>query len=115
MGWAGFPGLAIATSLAAWMNAALLFIGLQSRGWYHPGPRLLSRLLSTLLASLAMGGLLLYLLSQRQQLETWIPYGTFVEVLAFITLGAIAYGAAALAFGAIRISDLKGMIRRNAG
>lgn len=115
MGWAGFPGLAIATSVAAWMNAGLLFLGLQSRGWYHPGARLMSRLFSTLLASLAMGGVLVLLLSQRSQFSAWIPYGTFVEVLAFIALGGIVYGLAAVLFGAIRISDLKGMMRRNAG
>lgn len=115
MGWAGFPGLAIATSIAAWVNAALLFFGLQSRGWYHPGKRLISRLVSTMLASLTMGAVLYGLMAQREQLESWVPYGTFVQVLCFITLGAIAYAIAALLFGAIRISDLKGMIRRNAG
>lgn len=115
MGWAGFPGLAIATSIAAWVNAALLFFGLQSRGWYHPGKRLISRLISTTLASLTMGAVLYGLMARREQLESWVPYGTFVQVLCFITLGAIAYAIAALLFGAIRISDLKGMIRRNAG
>lgn len=115
MGWAGFPGLAIATSFAAWLNAALLFFGLQTRGWYQPGPRLISRLVSTMLASLTMGAVLYGLMAQRAQIESWVPYGTFVQVLCFITLGAIAYAVAALLFGAIRISDLKGMIRRNAG
>ena len=115
MGWAGFPGLAIATSIAAWVNVALLFTGLLSRGWYKPGARLVSRLFSTLLASLAMGGLLFFLLSQRPQLEAWLPYGPFIQVLVFVLLGGIAYGLAALVFGAIRISDLKGMARRKAG
>ena len=115
MGWAGFPGLAIATSIAAWVNAALLFFGLQSRGWYQPGTRLISRLVSTTFASLTMGAVLYGLMAQRELLETWLPYGTFVQVLSFITLGALAYAIAALLFGAIRISDLKGMMRRNAG
>ena len=57
-GWDGFPGLAIATSVAAWLNAALLFFGLQSRGWYKPGQRLVSCLFSVGAASLAMGGAL---------------------------------------------------------
>ena len=112
-GWDGFPGLAIATSVAAWINAALLFFGLQSRGWYKPGPRLISRLVSVSLASLSMGGVLYYLLRQRDLIQTWLPYGKFVEVLAFIVLGALAYAVSAILFGAIRLSDVKGLARRN--
>jgi putative peptidoglycan lipid II flippase len=111
-GWPGFPGLAIATSIAAWINAGLLFFGLQRRGWYRPGPRLISRLISVALASSAMGAALIYLIGHREMLQSWVTYGKFVEVLAFITIGAIIYGIAAIVFGAVRISDLKGA-RRN--
>lgn len=111
-GWPGFPGLAIATSIAAWINAGLLFFGLQRRGWYRPGPRLISRIISVALASSAMGAALIYLLGQRVMLQSWVTYGKFVEVLAFITIGAIIYGIAAIVFGAVRMSDLKGA-RRN--
>ncbi|MEL7285959.1 MAG: lipid II flippase MurJ, partial [Pseudomonadota bacterium] len=113
-GWPGFPGLAIATSIAAWINVALLFFGLLSRGWYRPGPRLITRLASVALASAAMGASLLYLLGQKTQLLAWVPFGTFFEVLVFITIGAAIYGVAALLFGAVRISDLKGITRRSA-
>lgn len=113
-GWDGFPGLAIATSIAAWINAGLLFIGLQQRNWYHPGPRLLSRLVSVTLASLAMGGALYFLLGQRDQIQSLLPYGKFVEVLAFIAIGAAVYAIAALVFGAVRLSDLKAMARKKA-
>ena len=61
-----------------------------------------------------MGAELLYLLSQRDMFQTWITYGKFVEVLAFIMIGAAVYGIAALVFGAIRPSDLKAMLRRKA-
>ena len=107
-GWPGFPGLAIATSIAAWINAALLFFGLQRRGWYRPGPRLISRLISVVLASSAMGAALIYLIGQRDMLQSWVTYGKFVEVLAFIAIGATIYGIAAIVFGAVRMSDLKG-------
>ncbi len=113
-GWAGFPGLAIATSTAAWINALLLFFGLQSRGWYKPGTRLISRLVSVMLASLAMGGALYYILSNKALLAGASAYGKFVEVLAFILIGAGIYGIAALVFGAVRLSDLKNMAARKA-
>lgn len=110
-GWAGFPGLAIATSIAAWINAALLFFGLLTRGWYRPGPRLLSRLVSVALASAAMGAALLYLIGQQDMIEAWVPFSKFVEVLAFILIGAAIYGVAAIVFGAVRLSDVKGRPR----
>ena len=113
-GWDGFPGLAIATSVAAWMNAAMLFFGLQARGWYHPGRRLALRLVSVTLASLAMGGALIYLLQHPALIQDQIPYGRLVEVLAFITIGALVYAISALIFGAVRISDIKGIKRRPA-
>ncbi|MEM7328027.1 MAG: murein biosynthesis integral membrane protein MurJ [Pseudomonadota bacterium] len=112
-GWPGFPGLAIATSIAAWINAALLFFGLLSRGWYRPGPRLISRLLSVALASAAMGAALLVIMPQRELLEAWFAFSKFAEVLAFILIGAAIYGVAALLFGAVRLSDLKGMTRKS--
>ena len=111
-GWAGFPGLAIATSIAAWTNAALLFFGLKSKGWYTPGPRLFSRLVSITLASLAMGVGLYFILQNGAAFADAIPFGKFVEVIAFIFIGAGIYGLAALIFGAIRLSDLKTMSRR---
>lgn len=112
-GWAGFPGLAIATSIAAWLNTALLFFGLLTRGWYRPGPRLLSRLLSVALASGAMGAALIFLMQQQAVLESWIGFSKFAEVLVFILIGAVIYGVAAIIFGAVRISDLKGMTRKS--
>ena len=71
-GWDGFPGLAIATSVAAWVNASMLFIGLRARGWYRPGRRLISRLVSVTLASLAMGGALIFLLNNPHLLQDHI-------------------------------------------
>ena len=111
-GWDGFPGLAMATSFSAWMNAAMLVFGLRARGWYHPGRRLILRRLSVTLASLAMGGALYYLLQNPDLIQNRIAYGKFVEVLVFILIGGLIYGLAALVFGAIRLSDLKGLRRR---
>jgi putative peptidoglycan lipid II flippase len=111
-GQAGFPGLAIATSIAAWMNAALLFFGLKKRGWYAPGSRLAGRLFSVTMASIAMGAGLFYILINEAAFSAMVPWGKAAEVVAFIFAGAAIYGIAALVFGAIRISDLKTALRR---
>ncbi|MEM8615645.1 MAG: murein biosynthesis integral membrane protein MurJ [Pseudomonadota bacterium] len=112
-GFAGFPGLAMATSFAAWANAVLLLAGLSSRGWYVPGRRLMARLLSVVLASVAMGAALAALLAYREPFGALVPYGKFAEVIAFIFIGAAVYGLNALIFGAIRPSDLRTALRRS--
>lgn len=112
-GWAGFPGLAIATSIAAWVNVLMLLSGLRARGWYRPGPRLLVRLVSVTLASAAMGATLYYLLLNRASYATYLPDQKWLEVGLFILSGIAIYAIAALVFGAIRLSDLK-LTRRSA-
>ena len=69
--------------------------------------------LSVALASGAMGAALIALMQQRAVLENWIGFSKFVEVLVFILIGAAIYGIAALLFGAVRLSDLKGMTRKS--
>jgi putative peptidoglycan lipid II flippase len=108
----GFPGLAIATSTAAWVNAGLLFLTLGKRDWYRPGPALVKQLFSVLLASAALAGLLWYLAGIRDIIENVTLDSKFLAALAIAFVGAIAYGIFALLFGAIRISDIKGALRR---
>ena len=51
-------GIAIATTLAGWVNALMLWRGLAKRGHFESDPRLLRNLPLILLASLAMGAIL---------------------------------------------------------
>ncbi|MDJ0919613.1 MAG: murein biosynthesis integral membrane protein MurJ [Henriciella sp.] len=112
MDWAGFPGLAIATSIAAWVNVSFLFLGLMRRGWYTPGGRLITRLISIALASLAMGGVLYLIGFNLAWFEALLPVGKFLQVLVYILIGGLTYAVASVLFGAIRLSDLKAMTRR---
>jgi putative peptidoglycan lipid II flippase len=64
------------------------------------------------LASAAMGAALLYILTQRAAFSALIAGGKLVEVLVFILLGGVIYAVAAIVFGAIRLSDLKAMLKR---
>ncbi|WP_084399225.1 murein biosynthesis integral membrane protein MurJ [Henriciella aquimarina] len=110
-GMAGFPGLAIATSTAAWVNAGLLFIGLLRRDWYRPGGELVRRLVSVFIASSAMAGLLWFLANHSDTIANYTLDSKFLAALAIAAVGAAAYGLFALIFGAIRISDIKGARR----
>lgn len=111
-GSVGFPGLAIATSTAAWVNAGLLFVTLQARDWYRPGGRLITRMLGALAASFTMGVALAFMLRERVRLEALVMGDGLMEVAAFIATGAGIYGIAAILFGAVRPSDLKTLARR---
>ena len=106
-GMDGFPGLAIATSTAAWVNAGMLFLGLLSRGWYKPGPVLVRRLASVLAASAALAALLWYLADRSDLIATYTLDSKFLAAAAIGIAGMIAYGIFALVFGAIRPSELK--------
>ncbi len=105
----GFPGLAIATSFAAWVNAGALMLGLILRGWYRPGRALLRRLAAALLASVIMAGLLHLLRLDPEQMTRLVPHSRFLEVVVFILIGATAYLATAVALGALRIRDFARM------
>ena len=53
--WFGHVGLALATAVAAWVNALLLLFGLERRGVYQPGSRLGAGLARAALATTGMG------------------------------------------------------------
>ena len=59
----GPTGIAVATSLAGWINAGLLGLVLYQRGQFHPDYGLLSRLPKIILSSLIMG-LSLFVITQ---------------------------------------------------
>ncbi len=111
-GAAGFPGLAIATSIAAWVNAGLLFIALQARGWYHPGGRLITRMLGVTAASFTMAVALAFMLRERIRLEALVMGDGLTDVAAFIVTGGGIYAIAAILFGAVRPSDFKALLQR---
>jgi putative peptidoglycan lipid II flippase len=110
----GHAGIAIATALAAWTNAAQLGLTLQRRGHYAPDARLRSRLPRIIAASLIMGAALLAL---RWLLSGAYEPGTGFAVrgaalLALVFGGVAVYFAAAFALRAVTPAELKSMVRR---
>ena len=103
----GFPGLAIATSAAAWANALLLMASLLQRGWYRPGARVISRLLRAVMASAVMALVLLAFQFDPYIVTGFLPDSRLVVTLGVIVLGMATYGVAAIAFGAVRPGELR--------
>ncbi len=106
-------GIALATSVAAWANASILFILLLRKGQHSPDRRLFIRLVGMLLASAAMSAVLYFVQSSLDPMLTSDLLITRILGLGLlIAAGGATYGMAALLFGAAKLSDLKSMLRR---
>jgi putative peptidoglycan lipid II flippase len=93
--------LALSTSLTAWINAALLLRRLRRDGVYQPAEGWGRFALRLLLASLAMGALLLYL---EGSLDSWLAADKWQRALriAWVVLAAAAVYFAVLGLCGLR-------------
>ncbi|MDP8915696.1 MAG: murein biosynthesis integral membrane protein MurJ [Pseudomonadota bacterium] len=110
----GVVGLAIATSVAAWANVALLAGTLIRENIYRPGPAMIGRLLRVGAAAAVMGALVLAGSIFYETLSQLL-LSKEIAVLAAVLAGGLAYGLAALLFGAVTRSELKAALRRERG
>jgi putative peptidoglycan lipid II flippase len=107
----GHWGIALSTSLAAAVNAALLAWLLHRRRRWRPDRRLLARTPRLGLAVAVMAAAILAVMALP-----W-PGGTFgrlLECAAIVAAGLVAYFGAAQALGAVRIQELRALRRRAA-
>jgi len=110
----GHVGIALATTLSAWLNAVLLARALFRRGFLSLDARLKARLPRIALASLIMGAALWALL---RGLLPWFDAGQEWRVAGLAVLvgaGLGIYAVLALILGALRPADLKALRRRPA-
>ena len=112
LGRQGFPGLAIATSTAAWCNALLLGFTLARRGWYRPGPRLADGLIRAGLATLILSIGIALMLWQFPAIKAALYGSKSLGAAVVVLCAAVIYGSAALITGALRISDIRQALRR---
>ncbi len=105
-----YVGIAIATSVSAWVNVALLVRGL--RGFWSPPPELLAKLTRMLTASLTMG---IALWAGHGAIAGWFGGGFPLRaagLAVLVALGTGVYFGAAIAFKAASLADLKANFRR---
>ncbi|MDA5194675.1 murein biosynthesis integral membrane protein MurJ [Govanella unica] len=105
-------GLALATAIAAWVNAGLLYRGLIQRGHYEMDLRLKKRLPRILAAT---GVMLAALYGALLLLDGALHDGGVVRFSALagvVLVGIGVYAAAAFGFGAITKTDLRSIRRR---
>ncbi|MCE3230808.1 MAG: hypothetical protein K0R52_736 [Alphaproteobacteria bacterium] len=106
-------GLAMATSIAAWINAGLQLMVLQRRGWFFLTPQVQKTAGKVVVSAAVMGiGLLL----ARDQWLATLP-DTFllqtVSVLGTIICGTIVFGGVGQLTGAFNLAHLRQAFKRN--
>ncbi|MBU2885218.1 murein biosynthesis integral membrane protein MurJ [Gilvimarinus agarilyticus] len=102
----GFVGLALATSLSAYINVGLLFRGLLKRGIYQPNLGWLKFLLRVLLANVVMAGLLYWGLTLWPVWGDWSALERIWRLALLCGAGALIYAFILLA-GGLRLKDLR--------
>jgi putative peptidoglycan lipid II flippase len=110
----GVIGLAIATSLAAWVNVGLLGATLFREDLYRPGPAVAGRLLRVGAAAAVMGGVI-FAGSLFYETLSRLLLSKETAVLAAVFAGGAVYAIAALLFGAVTRGELKAALRRERG
>lgn len=94
-------GMALATSIAGWVNVLLMAVILIRRGWFAFSPGIMRQVSKVLLACLAMAGVLEHVLPLS---EAYMQQGEllrFVSLLALVVIGSAVYFASALALNAL--------------
>ncbi len=114
LGQDGVVGLAVATSLGAWVNVGLLSGTLAREGTYRIGPALWGRLLRLGGATLVMA-LVLGVCAWNYRLLADLLWRKEVAILAVCVAGLISYLAAAFALRAVTVADLRSALRREPG
>jgi putative peptidoglycan lipid II flippase len=119
-GGMGFVGLAIASSLAGWLNTALLALTLRRRKLFHIDARLKARLPRLLGASLIMGLAVWTLATTRDLWATSVirllgaDLGKLAILFIVIAAGGVAYAGACLLTRALRVSEIREALRPRA-
>ena len=109
----GFAGLAIATSVAGWVNTLLLAVTLRRRGLLEPDARLLSRLPRVAGACILMGIFLFYADRHSDWLLPYLFNSPLLTLAAICHSGLAVFGLGSVLTGALRISEVRGALKRS--
>lgn len=108
----GFVGLALATTLSAWLGTLALALLLVRRKFFQPDGRLLSRTFRMIAASGVMAA---GLWAAAEALQDRFLQGEIARIAALAALvaaGLLLYGLGALLLGAFKPAELKALFRR---
>lgn len=107
----GFLAVAFATVFAAWLQVGQLAFNLWRRGQFRLDDRLKSRAPRIVAATLAMTGIVWFALGRTDALTALFFDKHWMSVIVIAIAGVIAYGAALIGLGGVRMSDYKAYSR----
>ncbi|MBX3594401.1 murein biosynthesis integral membrane protein MurJ [Sphingomonas sp.] len=105
-------GPPLATAIASWVNVGLLYRALRRRGHFHPDAQLSRRAWRLVGAALAMGAVMFFLNDRFAPYTTGSWTVRTLAMLALVGAGCVVYAVACLGTGAVRIGDLRALLRR---
>ena len=116
----GVAGIAMATSLASWINVTMLLITLGRRRFYRPSAKAWSRLARILLASAVLGGLLAAASHYRPLIQSLFSHIHLIRaigakelaILSVTVLAAVTYPVLLLGSGGLTLAEIRGLRRR---
>ncbi len=112
----GYWGIAAATSIAAWITVAQMWIALGRRGVYRPSATALFRIGRVAAASVMLGGLLALAAHFRTEIQAPLSSANLpakeLGILALSALGLGLYPVLLFAFGGVTPSEAKALLRR---
>ena len=107
-------GIALATTISAWINAGLLLFVLRRRGHFQPDGRLRKAIPRVLLASVAMAAAVVFSMERLAGYAAVDPVQRTIALAAVVAIGLVAFATTALLFGAVRRKDIERMLDRSA-
>jgi putative peptidoglycan lipid II flippase len=108
-------GIALASSLSGWLNAALLATVLLNRRQWVPDPRLISRIVRVGGATLGMGAALWVVLIWLAPPLAHADLAGGAALAGVCLLGALVYTALGALLGVVKLSELRHVLRRQPG
>ncbi|MGY9004611.1 MAG: murein biosynthesis integral membrane protein MurJ [Alphaproteobacteria bacterium] len=113
MGPLAHVGIAIATSVSAWINCALLAMGLWKNGRFRPDRQLRRSLPRVLAASVAMAAVVWGVSLAIGDMLSGSETVRFAMLGAIVVCGAVLYGALAHLSGVVSVADFRHAFGRN--
>ncbi|WP_445192506.1 murein biosynthesis integral membrane protein MurJ [Sphingomonas sp. Tas61C01] len=107
----GHMGPPLATAIASTVNVALLYRTLARRGHFVADAQLRRRTWRLLVAALMMGAVMYFLNDLFAPYVTGTSLQRWTAMLVLVATGAVVYAAGVFATGAIRLRDIRQLVR----
>ncbi|GAA4642862.1 murein biosynthesis integral membrane protein MurJ [Pontixanthobacter gangjinensis] len=110
----GVLSLAIAGSIGAWCNVALLYAILARKGYFKLTGSVVSRMFRIMIAALMMGAVLYYLMPCADPYFTGSALERAASILSIVLAGALTFAIAAFALRVLDRETIGRLMRRQA-